>query len=542
MLILDVPFSEKDKAKSLGAKWNPELKKWYVENVDDYYKFVDWISADIISLGDCDCKSNYIICNHFYVVVGQRECFRCHKSTSVIAFVIDDYVECDTFKHKTDEAILCSFIEGLPKNIYDLLADNYLFRYDFSKFSSSYYVANHCQNCGVLQGRFFLFEDTQYPFFAEPDNLTIFEVKLVNDLYSRIGYVRQYNSMLNKCKSILTSTQCFLSDKLDENNNEKVILYYYNQDTKQISKNHSYIMEPDLVEADFTYNEPDKDLIDDFIVDNNKSYNSSTVVLSSDPVSSHTNSIIKNNNISDYGLVKNIVSTISLPIVFILSIILGLLSFNSYGKSLNPNPTGIADWLHTLDIRINNKGSEYVKWFFDAPMKSKIICLLIILVTSLILLSLCKLDDTLRNLPGGEFLKELCDYDFNNLLRLIPAFIFSIYIFVYFLVKCFNEKAMFELNHFSWSFEGYTGGQVITQIFLILIFCAFAFLIFDSFISAGFIGGVFHVLCIFTSNILMMVLAAFLGVAAGLLLIIIVAIVVLIIAIKLIFGSLIIFS
>lgn len=32
MLLLNVPYEEKDEAKSLGAKWNPELKKWYIQN------------------------------------------------------------------------------------------------------------------------------------------------------------------------------------------------------------------------------------------------------------------------------------------------------------------------------------------------------------------------------------------------------------------------------------------------------------------------------------------------------------------------------
>lgn len=40
MLLLNVPYIEKDKAKKLGANWNPELKKWYVKNKKDYYKFV----------------------------------------------------------------------------------------------------------------------------------------------------------------------------------------------------------------------------------------------------------------------------------------------------------------------------------------------------------------------------------------------------------------------------------------------------------------------------------------------------------------------
>ena len=42
-LIIDVPYAEKDEAKSLGAKWNPNLKKWYVEERKNYYKFEKWI-------------------------------------------------------------------------------------------------------------------------------------------------------------------------------------------------------------------------------------------------------------------------------------------------------------------------------------------------------------------------------------------------------------------------------------------------------------------------------------------------------------------
>lgn len=43
MLILNVPYNEKDDAKSLGARWNPTVKKWYVKNKKDYYKFIRWI-------------------------------------------------------------------------------------------------------------------------------------------------------------------------------------------------------------------------------------------------------------------------------------------------------------------------------------------------------------------------------------------------------------------------------------------------------------------------------------------------------------------
>lgn len=41
---LKVPFSEKDQAKSLGAKWNAELKQWYVPQGVDTKPFEKWFT------------------------------------------------------------------------------------------------------------------------------------------------------------------------------------------------------------------------------------------------------------------------------------------------------------------------------------------------------------------------------------------------------------------------------------------------------------------------------------------------------------------
>lgn len=45
MILLEVPFSEKDSAKSLGARWNPQEKKWYVPESleDDLTPFEKWL-------------------------------------------------------------------------------------------------------------------------------------------------------------------------------------------------------------------------------------------------------------------------------------------------------------------------------------------------------------------------------------------------------------------------------------------------------------------------------------------------------------------
>ena len=41
---LKVPFSEKDQAKSLGARWNAESKHWYVPQGVDATPFEKWLT------------------------------------------------------------------------------------------------------------------------------------------------------------------------------------------------------------------------------------------------------------------------------------------------------------------------------------------------------------------------------------------------------------------------------------------------------------------------------------------------------------------
>ena len=42
-LMLNVPFNEKDEVKRKGARWNPELKKWYVPDGKSSLQFIPWI-------------------------------------------------------------------------------------------------------------------------------------------------------------------------------------------------------------------------------------------------------------------------------------------------------------------------------------------------------------------------------------------------------------------------------------------------------------------------------------------------------------------
>ena len=43
--ILDVPFKEKDEAKMLGARWNPDIKKWVVPTNISLRPFAKWLEG-----------------------------------------------------------------------------------------------------------------------------------------------------------------------------------------------------------------------------------------------------------------------------------------------------------------------------------------------------------------------------------------------------------------------------------------------------------------------------------------------------------------
>lgn len=186
-LIIDVPYTEKDEAKSLGAKWNPNLKKWYVEERENYHKFEKWI------LGNKENVS--ILCDYFYIVEGTHLCFKCNKPTKVIGFGVKNFFEVyysneydneDNFCYYEDNIHIASHIEPLSKALLDKLKEKYNYYESYSKTINASYLANHCSNCKVIQGDFFLFEEVDTPFFVDSIEkakaLKLYKVPLENDV------------------------------------------------------------------------------------------------------------------------------------------------------------------------------------------------------------------------------------------------------------------------------------------------------------------------------------------------------------------------
>ena len=186
-LIIDVPYAEKDEAKSLGAKWNSNLKKWYVEERKNYYKFEKWILEN---------KENVsILCDYYYIVEGTHICFKCHKSTKVIGFGVKNFFEIydsneygneDNFIYYNDDIHIASHIEPLSKELLDKLKVKYNYYESYSKTVNDSYLANHCTNCKVIQGDFFLFGEVNSPFFVDSmeraKQLKLYKIPLKNDM------------------------------------------------------------------------------------------------------------------------------------------------------------------------------------------------------------------------------------------------------------------------------------------------------------------------------------------------------------------------
>ena len=45
MIVLKVPYAEKDEAKALGARWNPTRKCWYVPDGKSREPFARWLAG-----------------------------------------------------------------------------------------------------------------------------------------------------------------------------------------------------------------------------------------------------------------------------------------------------------------------------------------------------------------------------------------------------------------------------------------------------------------------------------------------------------------
>ena len=174
-LYLNVPYQEKNEIKKLGAKWNPKVKKWYIDTYfKEYLKFSKWL------LNDSD--EAIIAMENLYIIEGQQTCWKCKHSTRVIGLGLNEAVHIylneydkpcieDTLSNSLDELHLAwvDNEEDIPPKLLQYLKENYSVKTGYSKTLGETCFANHCDYCSAIQGNWFLFDEPDSPLSSDTD-------------------------------------------------------------------------------------------------------------------------------------------------------------------------------------------------------------------------------------------------------------------------------------------------------------------------------------------------------------------------------------
>jgi hypothetical protein len=76
---LQVPITEKDAAKRLGARWDSQNKTWYVPDGVDAKPLQKWIAVP---------QSPNIRAECWFLATTRRQCWRCDASSRVFGIVL----------------------------------------------------------------------------------------------------------------------------------------------------------------------------------------------------------------------------------------------------------------------------------------------------------------------------------------------------------------------------------------------------------------------------------------------------------------------
>jgi hypothetical protein len=166
---LRVPISEKDDAKRLGARWDPQQKLWYVPEGLDVVAFKPWLPVPFQPNIRAPC---------YHLATGTRHCWRCQATTRVFAIMLPAGYE-DLFIAEDpdddhwqvgDEPTVLSYVSGLDESVaarLRQLAPRY--RVDYSQTTRSFYWMNHCEYCEAKLGDFETIQEFDSPFGSGAD-------------------------------------------------------------------------------------------------------------------------------------------------------------------------------------------------------------------------------------------------------------------------------------------------------------------------------------------------------------------------------------
>lgn len=161
-----VPFSEKDEAKRLGARWDATAQIWFVPEGADVAAFGRWLPpADSVNVRSPS----------FFLAQSSRECWRCAKESAVHGFMLPAAHETlfvgdepqDDFWESAEEPSVVSYLGYLsPAPVKAVQAVTGHYRMAYSKVTNTFYWMNHCEYCGAKLGDHDTFDEPGGGFLA----------------------------------------------------------------------------------------------------------------------------------------------------------------------------------------------------------------------------------------------------------------------------------------------------------------------------------------------------------------------------------------
>lgn len=152
-ILINVPYKEKDAAKAKGARWDPNIKSWYISDPSRIPGCLQWLP-----------KHN-IICENLYLLKMKQECWNCHTSTDIVLLATDkSYSKENNYLLNSDIQIL-TYTTEMPAPLAGYMRNTWKYFPAFSRAINGRYFANHCIGCSQIQGDNFLHEIPEKAFY-----------------------------------------------------------------------------------------------------------------------------------------------------------------------------------------------------------------------------------------------------------------------------------------------------------------------------------------------------------------------------------------
>lgn len=207
---LDVPYSQKDEAKSLGARWDPQAKVWYVPDGTEVGPLARWLPLPHDNF-DLEHEPEFRIRSpYYYVMESLSDCWKCSALTRVFSFKLPEEHEEFRYVEDYDEEFALSSnlgewqrlgYRGTVSSVHSLSPQverqirrfTESFKQAYSKTAGSRYFMNHCQQCDAKLGDFFMHGEPGGAFFPtspeQANKMILFRINERFDANCGVSYV-----------------------------------------------------------------------------------------------------------------------------------------------------------------------------------------------------------------------------------------------------------------------------------------------------------------------------------------------------------------